>query len=389
MKKYIKYLAVIFVSFIFQMGCGQNNSKMEYKNIPGKIQARVFFYNALGNKSSENKFLLEDNLPAGYVKDGSVDYTKYLQKGINDNKIVIFPNFPIMVNDTGLVLENNSEIYFQENSEIILQKSNKDTYNILEIHNKHNIKIFNPKITGDRKEHFGNSGEHGMGIGIRSSKQIEIYNSEISNCWGDGIYIGSLKTYDDSGNFIPSEDIIIKNSKLDYNRRNGISITCGRNINVSDVLISNTIGTAPMAAVDIEPNNNKDYMEKIVLENIITFNNRFGIQLVLKKMVGIRKKNVDVVINKHYDFGSKIGFRVAAFKNTYENNFPKLDGNVLVNDCIWENNTEKPIVIQKNQKYSCLVNFEKGKVVDKNNNLTKVNKSSIEIHDNFNIKFTE
>src|SRR5690606_22800228 len=114
---------------------------------------------------------------------------------------------------------------------------------------------------GDRDDHTALDGEWGMGIGIRGSKNISIFFSDIKDCWGDGIYIGKMNSRD-------SENIVIHNSRIDNCRRNGISITSARNVNVSGALISNINGTPPMYGIDIEANNNDDNIEEIVLKDI-------------------------------------------------------------------------------------------------------------------------
>src|SRR5690606_36315193 len=139
----------------------------------------------------KHKFIkIENFLPKNYVKDGTVDYTNYLQKVLNESKNVVFPNFPIRINDTGLVINSGSIILFPVNSKLVLGSSSKSNYEILRIHNKNNITLVNPTIIGDRDNHKGSKGEWGMGISIKDSEGLNIINPKISNCWGDGIYIG-------------------------------------------------------------------------------------------------------------------------------------------------------------------------------------------------------
>src|SRR5690606_15319448 len=122
----------------------------------------------------------------------------------------------------------------------------------------------------DRETHIGKGGEHGMGIAIRAAKNVLISNARIEDCWGDGIYLGRIRQkYDRLGMFIPPEDIRIEGAYLIRNRRNAVSITAGKNVLLKNVQAINTKGTAPMAGIDIEPNANKDYLEKLVLEDIV------------------------------------------------------------------------------------------------------------------------
>src|SRR5690606_16863876 len=317
--------------------------------IIGKIN---FVY---GFNVNNEPFYIERVLPKGYVKDGSVDYTDIVQKAINDYEYVVFPNFPVLVNDSGLKVKSNSTLEFQENSLLILKASSKDAYNIIEIHKVENVKILNPKIIGDRETHTGKGGEHGMGIAIRASRNIIIRNARIEDCWGDGIYLGRvINNYDKLGMFTPPENIRIEGAYLIKNRRNAISITAGKNVFIKDIQAINTKGTPPMAGIDIEPNANKDYLEGIILEDIFTKNNRYGIQLCLKKMVGNRSVFVDVVIRNHIDEKSTVGFRVDKFDRKGKT----LKGKVKVMNAQWKDNKRGHISFSGTQEKSCPVVFK-------------------------------
>jgi len=327
---------------------------------------------------SQNRIYVENLLPKGYVKDGSVDYTNVIQKALNEHDYIILPNFPVLVNDTGLKLKSNSVLEFQDKSILELKTSTKDTYNILEIHNVENVQILNPNIVGDRVNHLGKGGEHGMGIAIRSSKNIKILNANIKNCWGDGIYIGRLNQFDKEGMFVPSENINIEGAHLERNRRNALSLTSGKNIIIRNLIAINTNGTAPMAGIDIEPNANKDYLEGVILENILTENNRYGIQLCLKKMVGVRNANVDVIINNHIDNGSKVAFRIDKFDRAGK----QLNGRVKVVNAKWKNNQKAHLSFAGVQDKSSKVVFSnvkgiKGKQIIKDNFVLENNSTRI------------
>lgn len=238
-------------------------------------------------------------LPRGYSKNGSVDYTKYLQKAIDENNHVLMPNFPVLINDDGLELNNNSEILFSNKSELRLKPSDKGNYQVLRVHSKNNVHIYFPKITGDRYNHLNSSGEWGMGISIRSSSNVYVLNAAIKNCWGDGIYVGS------DGSKKASQNIRIEHGNIDNNRRNGISIINVDSLVISNVVISNTNGTNPQVAIDFEPNNNKEVLKNIYLDNIYTFNNfNQGIFYCFNMLNG-SKERVDITLVNHIDKGAK------------------------------------------------------------------------------------
>jgi hypothetical protein len=190
MKK-IKYLAVVSLLLIgaIKLSIGQS------RTIPSAVKPA--FINGSEIKGEYSSYLkravsLEKYLPKNFVRNGSVDYTIFLQKGISENETVVFPDFPVLISDQGLNLKSNSVVLFSTNSQIILRPSNKDTYNMLNIEGIDNVKVYYPKLKGDLLSHKGKTGEWGMGIGIRSSQNIEIYNAQIEECWGDGIYVGFI-----------------------------------------------------------------------------------------------------------------------------------------------------------------------------------------------------
>jgi len=223
-------------------------------------------------KTTPKGNLLINNLPLGYVKNGTVDYTYYIQQTIDNHQILIFPNFPLLVNDSGLNIPFNRTLIFEEGSVILLRPSDKTFYNIFNIENVSNVILHNPKIIGDRDYHLGEKGEAGCGIGIRGSNNITVNNGNISNCWGDGIYIGQYKKK------YGSKNIVIKNTILDRNRRDGISIISLNNLLMENLTASNSNGAEPMAGINFETNNSDCVMSKIQVLNPVTKNNAmFGI----------------------------------------------------------------------------------------------------------------
>lgn len=333
---------------------------------------------AMSRALQQNKVYIENLLPKGYVKDGSIDYTSAIQKVLNDYNYVVFPDFPLLLNDAGLKVKSNSVLEFRENSLLILKGSNKDTYNIIEIHDVENVQILNVKIKGDRETHIGKNGEHGMGIGIRSAKNIKIVNARIEDCWGDGIYIGRLNKYDKLGMFIPSENVKVQNTYLNRNRRNALTLTAGKNISIDGLEANSTQGTFPMAGIDIEPNSNKDYLEGIVFNNISTNNNRYGVQICLKKMVGVRQGKVDIRIENHVDKKSQIAFRVDKFDRPGK----PLAGQIEVVNATWEDNNRGHLSFAGSQNESCNIIFvnttaKKNGVILKENFKNESGKSNI------------
>lgn len=277
-------------------------------------------------------------LPDGFVKDGSVDYTAYIQKGMDENTNVLMPNFPILINEKGVSAKSNCGIIFKPHSSLIMKPNSLTYYVILKVFNASNVTIESPVIVGERNQHIGNKGEWGMGIQITASKNIKINSPIISNCWGDGIYIGGDEK-------TTCDNIKIINAKIDNCRRNGISITDGINIQIIKPIISNMNGAMPMSGIDIEPNNDKATIDNILISNPITLSNEScGIIISLQQLPAETSKIVRIKIDNHIDKQSRIAFYLSSFRGNYENKIA-LSGLIEVNNPKWYNN-KNPILIE-------------------------------------------
>jgi hypothetical protein len=107
-----------------------------------------------------------------------------------------------------------------------------------------------------------------MGIGVYDSINIKISDVIISDCWGDGIYLGSNN---ESNIDASSKYITIENCTLKNNRRNNLSIVCADYVTINNCSFDNANGTYPQFGIDIEPNNTDNLNEHITISNS-TFN---------------------------------------------------------------------------------------------------------------------
>ncbi|ASW76156.2 hypothetical protein CJF12_19030 [Chryseobacterium piperi] len=272
-------------------------------------------------------------VPSNMQKNTSSDYTSYIQDALNKNDVVLLPNTVMEINDKGLNLNSNQVLLFQPNSKLVLIPSAKKGYNMLNIENVNNIKIFYANLEGDRVNHLGSDGEWGFGIGIKGSDSIKIYSPYIKNTWGDGIYLGQ------SGNK-PSTNIYIANAVIDNVRRNGISIISAKNIDILNSYIANTNGNIPESGIDIEPNNIADDLDTVNIKNLTTFNNKWaGILLVFEQYKSSQKKTVSINIDGHTDSYSKYGIAFHGFKN--DTTASNLDGLINLKNTRYDNNKDK------------------------------------------------
>jgi len=173
--------------------------------------------------------------------------------------------------DYGIRLEDNVHIIMSKNAVLMASPVvDSGTYAVILADEISNASVTGGSIIGERYEHMGTRGEQGMGVKIIDSTDITVKDVAISNCWGDGIYLGTSWDGDEVEEENPDMSevgnyrIQIIGCTLDNNRRNGMSIICASDVLVDGCKITNANGTAPEAGICIEAN----YPVPRVTENI-------------------------------------------------------------------------------------------------------------------------
>jgi len=255
--KKILAICLLGISIVCLSLCKLNSADWKYMPIPERLVSQFLTLSKKNIYDTKTVYKIQDGLPVNFVKDASVDYTDYIQKSLDNHRKVLFPNFPVLINAKGLTISSNSILVFDKNSKIKLAPNDKGQYEMLRMHDVENVILYNAHVEGDKYKHIGTNGEWGMGISIRGAKNIKLYNSVAKYCWGDGIYLGITEKSSNNVN------VIITNTLLDDNRRNGISIIAAENLWVTHLVVANTNGTPPMAGIDIEPDANTDVIKNL------------------------------------------------------------------------------------------------------------------------------
>lgn len=200
---------------------------------------------------------------------------------------------------TAIKLISNSTIEFSPSGKLFLIPNNYDLYNILVARNISNVQVYNPVLIGDRLNHaYSTSSTHEWGYGLSifdDTKNITITDPIIEDMTGDGIYIG--REWGTVNTNHPM-DIIISNPKISRVRRNGISLTAGDNVKIIKPVIvdidASYNGTAPMAAIDIEPeeytNGDIATLKNCVVDSLTAIRVKSPIQTLVSKS----KRTIDV-----------------------------------------------------------------------------------------------
>lgn len=201
----------------------------------------------------------------GAKGDGETDDTDSIQLAFDNCHNLIINNGVYMVDASEGIKPNSNTNIKIVNATIKALPNNLTNYNIMLISNKENINIEGGIIQGERDDHTGVTGEWGMCITINNeSKNITLTNMKLIDGWGDGLYISN------------ATNVKVKNIIIDNNRRNGISLINGDYIVIEECEISNTNGTLPECAIDLEPNED-DTLTNVTIKNCYIHDNKMGI----------------------------------------------------------------------------------------------------------------
>jgi hypothetical protein len=237
----------------------------------------------------------------GASGDGVTDDTRFFQKAIDSifqigGGTVFAPKGKYLIDaDVSVRLKTGVTLQMIDTSAQLIAKPTKSNRSyILMVVNATDVNIIGGKIIGDRKEHLGTTGEWGMGIAVYASKNVIINGTKIFNCWGDGIVIGAKggAPYYAAD---PSVNVVVKNVTSDNNRRQAITIGKVNHVVIDSCMLTNTNGTKPMSAIDIEPD--KDTAQNIIIQNcVMAYNKGNGIEMYVNSKSVVK----NVVVNKNF-----------------------------------------------------------------------------------------
>lgn len=151
-----------------------------------------------------------------------------------------------------LSMRSHTRLQMASGAELDVIPNSSTHYSAIKLYKVNNVEIVGGSIVGERTRHRGNSGEWGYGINILGSSRILVRDIRISNCWGDGLWIGGVGNTTNR-NLIQSTYVTLNNVVANNNRRQGLSIGPSKYVYVTNSTFSNTNGTLPEAGIDIEP----------------------------------------------------------------------------------------------------------------------------------------
>jgi hypothetical protein len=262
----------------------------------------------------------------GIVGDGSTDYTAALQTLLNNVKYssINFPASAASYRIRAIKIPSNKTLTFADNT-VIEGMGTLGTYDPM----VYLIAVSNIVIKGrnvvfkDHREKYTTGQQRHIFL-MQGVKNVLIDGISANDGGGDGFYIGATSVI----RF--SENVTLINVQANNNRRQGISVTSGKNILIENAILSNSNGENPAAGLDIEPNAADALLENIRIISPITRNNKGAGILISPALLSNVNRPIDILVANHTDDGSFYGFLTSTVKGS-------LPGTITVRNPIWKN----------------------------------------------------
>ncbi|MBP3475896.1 MAG: Ig-like domain-containing protein [Lachnospiraceae bacterium] len=201
-------------------------------------------------------------------EDDTAAFNRAIRTFDGNYEILYVPAGTYYINaETGIQLVSKMKLIMSPDAVIKAVGNSSEFYDVILVKEVSQVTIFGGQIKGERYEHTGKAGEWGHGIGVYDSSVITITDVDISECWGDGIYLGTNRTDADTNKEAGCGVIAIQNCRLFDNRRNNMSIVCGDYVTVDQCSFNNAGGTAPEYGIDIETNYTNNPCEHITISD--------------------------------------------------------------------------------------------------------------------------
>lgn len=233
--------------------------------------------------------------------DGMHDDTAAFQAAIDalpaSGGTVIVPDGRYMINAARSInLRSNTRLQMTSAATLGAIANDLERSHVIKVWRADNVQIVGGRVVGERAGHRGTTGEWGYGINIQASNNVSVVGTHISDCWGDGIWIGGLGK---RANVTVSTNVTLDQVVSTNNRRQGLSIGPVRGVRVIRSTFSNTNGTKPQAGIDIEPQGQGPARDISFSDCTITGNQGSGLE-VHENVSGVVLKRCRVQDNNGY-----------------------------------------------------------------------------------------
>lgn len=290
----------------------------------------------------------ETNATAAFVNAiNSVNDTIVIDKQVSDWKI----------GPTHFEYLNNKTIIFEESVNIVaITGAFSDIYSTLFYLDECNhitVIGYGATFKMQKNEYIAyNNSQYRHCVLLMSCTNINIYGLKLMDSGGDGIIIASW-----SGVAYQRycENIFLKDLWSDNNYRQGISVISAQHLRVENCWFSNTVGTAPQAGVDIEPNQPFERLIDIVFEKCRFTGNTGGGIKVTPISIDSTTLPMDITFNNCYVANNGVNrYQIETYS------YPSgATGNVYFNNCMTDGGSysvggSKLVNGHKTRFYNCV-----------------------------------
>ncbi|WP_293932245.1 hypothetical protein [Sphingobacterium sp. UBA6645] len=215
---------------------------------------------------------------------------------------------PNNLNKKGFSIPSNSQILTSPKTIFKAIPNGDPNYSIISLHYVENVRINSLRIIGERNSHRGKQGEWGYGLFIVGSSNVQIDNVDVESCWGDGVILSGDGDMAGGISGKSNENIFINKIFSSKNRRQGLTISSGKNIKINYINVHSTHGIAPECGIDFEPDYYYDKLENIQIGEVNSKRNaNTGIIFALHAL-NQKSVPVSITINKIISEGERAFF---------------------------------------------------------------------------------
>ncbi|WP_440279496.1 right-handed parallel beta-helix repeat-containing protein [Frateuria sp.] len=201
------------------------------------------------------KTMTVDVRTKGALGNGVHDDTAAIQAAVDalptSGGTVFVPAGHYMVNATKPIkLRSHTRLQMDPAATLEVIPTSNSRYMVIQIYNATDVRVVGGNLVGDRVKHLGDTGEWGYGINVTASTNVVLKNVNLSNFWGDGVWIGAK---DVNKVHVRSDYVTVDGIVSSNNRRQGLSIGPSQHVYIVNSTFQGTNGTLPEAGIDIEP----------------------------------------------------------------------------------------------------------------------------------------
>jgi polygalacturonase len=240
---------------------------------------------------------------AGALGDGRHNDTAAFQAAINalpsTGGTITVPAGTYMIDAlTSINMRSHTRLKLDPMAKLVAIPNSSERSHVIKVWRVNNVEILGGSIVGERVGHKGSTGEWGYGVNIEASSNVYLHDTNISNCWGDGIWIGAIGK---GSSAVVSTGVTVNHVVSTNNRRQGLSIGPVNGVYVVNSTFSNSNGTAPQAGIDIEPQS-QGIARNVRIENSVLTGNRGNGLEVHANVTGLAVKGS--TLKSNYGFGA-------------------------------------------------------------------------------------